>query len=244
MEAITSNKFTTIHLVAEVAIMSGMFYYFNKKINKLEKENEHIKKTYVDTFEDVYKKIELLKEGIVELEKQQLIKTQSHQNINKTMHEANTYTNTNHNLSTVSNIQTNKKETTSKQENKIKPTLVKIEVPINTPVLEKIQEEITEFNNISNNILDFFQGTNTTHISNISDFSEPAKVEVIDDDNKDSEENNEVKNEVKNEENNDISNDELSATDFDEINKLLEKDTQKVEKVNEVEKIETKNKTE
>ena len=32
MEAITSNKFTTMHLVAEVAIMSGMFYYFNKKI--------------------------------------------------------------------------------------------------------------------------------------------------------------------------------------------------------------------
>jgi hypothetical protein len=62
------NKFNTIHIVAEMAIISGMFYYFNKRIKTLESEMTHIKKTYVDTFDDVYKKIELVKTGILQLQ--------------------------------------------------------------------------------------------------------------------------------------------------------------------------------
>ena len=242
MEAIASNKFTTMHLVAEVAIISGMFYYFNKKINKLEKENDHIKKTYVDTFEDVYKKIELLKEGIVELQKNQQnmtrsSKVSSYSNIPIQPSSSNNTNNTN-------KIQTNNnkdtKETTHKKQNtnnsnNSKSSLIKTEVQINAPVFEQIKEELNDFNNISNNLIDFFQGNNNIKKQSF----EPAKVEVIEEDEEDEEESKEKKidNIVVNDIIEDDQTDELSSTDFDEINKLLEN-------TENTQKSETKNKTE
>jgi hypothetical protein len=238
MEAIASNKFTTMHLVAEVAIISGMFYYFNKKINKLEKENDHIKKTYVDTFEDVYKKIELLKEGIVELQKNQQQNMTRSPNISS-------YSNIPIQTSSLNNtnkIQNNKnhkdtKETTQKIQNTNNSktsSSIKTEVPINVPVFEKIQEELNDFNNISNNLIDFFQGNNNIKKQSF----EPAKVEVIEEDDEIIEESKEKNiDNVVNDIIEDEQTDELSPTDFDEINKLLEN-------TENTEKSETKNKTE
>ena len=99
------NKFNTIHIVAEMAIISGMFYYFNKRIKTLESEMAHIKKTYVDTFDDVYKKIELVKTGILQLQTtEQILKSSNISNSSNSPNISNSSNSSNSpNISNISN---------------------------------------------------------------------------------------------------------------------------------------------
>ncbi len=59
------DKYQTIHIVSEIAVLTMMFLHFDKKTKNMQAEIEHIKKTYISTFDDLYQKIELLKQGIL-----------------------------------------------------------------------------------------------------------------------------------------------------------------------------------
>lgn len=59
------DKYQTIHIVSEIAVLTMMFLHFDKKTKNMQSEIEHIKKTYISTFDDLYQKIELLKQGIL-----------------------------------------------------------------------------------------------------------------------------------------------------------------------------------
>jgi hypothetical protein len=250
MEHLTSNKFGTMHVIAELAVFSGMFYYFNKKINKLETENQHIKKTYVDTFEDVYKKIDLLKEGIIQL--QTLQNSQPNQ---QSFHQSN-HANKNQNTGQTKNIQVksthgdskttiqeNVKETSKKQQSSSeKVNLLKIEVPVQLPSFERLQQDLNQ--SIASDLMEFLQGSTTSQMDsvNITNITDPSKVQVLDDSD-DVNENNEHNDSInenskemnqkeaslnneqkvgKGEKDENEENQTLSQTDFDEINKLLE----------------------
>jgi hypothetical protein len=243
MEHITHNKFGTMHLIAELAVFSGMFYYFNKKINKLETENQHIKKTYVDTFEDVYKKIDLLKEGIVQLQSLQSQQTNqlfSQSNKPQGYNQDTVYKN-------IQNIQNKNTQIKSNQEVKpIKPqtsqddikeqhqqtkteqvNLIKIEVPVQIPSFEKLHQDLNQ--SIASDLIDFLQGSNATQSNSenitLTNITDPDKVEVLDDlDESEETKINEKSVEVSqnNEKNEKEESQTLSQSDFDEINKLLE----------------------
>jgi hypothetical protein len=60
------DKYQTIHVVSEIAVLTLMYMHFDKKIKTLEAELDHVKKTYVNTFDDVYQKMEVLKQGILQ----------------------------------------------------------------------------------------------------------------------------------------------------------------------------------
>jgi hypothetical protein len=249
MEHLTSNKFGTMHIIAELAVFSGMFYYFNKKINKLETENQHIKKTYVDTFEDIYKKIDLVKEGIIQLQSLQKSQPNQHsfrqpnQQTKNTEQTNNVQIKSNHEDSKTS-IQENVKETSKKQQSSSEQVnLFKIEVPVQLPSFERLQQDLNQ--SIASDLMEFLQGSTTSQDSvNITNITDPTKVQVLDD----SDDVNDSDNIVKPNESNreslkkevnqteislnkehkkvDIRDNEenqtLSQTDFDEINKLLE----------------------
>jgi hypothetical protein len=72
------DKYQTIHVVSEIAVLTLMYMHFDKKIKTLEAELDHVKKTYVNTFDDVYQKMEVLKQGILQSTTQN---TQNTQNI-------------------------------------------------------------------------------------------------------------------------------------------------------------------
>lgn len=59
------DKTQTIHIISEIAVITMMYLHFNKKMKNMQEEIEHIKKTYISTFDDLYQKIELLKQGIL-----------------------------------------------------------------------------------------------------------------------------------------------------------------------------------
>lgn len=59
------DKATTIHIVSEIAVLSVMFVYFDRRLKTIESNMEYIKKNYMHAFEDIYKKLELLKQGIL-----------------------------------------------------------------------------------------------------------------------------------------------------------------------------------
>jgi hypothetical protein len=60
------DKYQTIHVVSEIAVLTLMYMHFDKKIKTLEAELDHVKKTYINTFDDVYQKMEVLKQGILQ----------------------------------------------------------------------------------------------------------------------------------------------------------------------------------
>jgi hypothetical protein len=248
MEHLTSNKFGTMHIIAELAVFSGMFYYFNKKINKLETENQHIKKTYVDTFEDIYKKIDLLKEGIIQLQSLQKSQPNQHsfrqpnQKTNNTVQTNNVQVKSNHEDSKTTSIRENVKETNKKQQSSSEQVnLFKIEVPVQLPSFERLQQDLNQ--SIASDLMEFLQGSTTSQMDsvNITNITDPSKVQVLDDSDdvndvvkpnesnseslkkevnqKETSLNNEHKKEEKDE---NEENQTLSQTDFDEINKLLE----------------------
>jgi len=59
------DKASTIHIVSEIAVLSVMFVYFDRRLKTIESNVEYIKKNYMHAFEDIYKKLELLKQGIL-----------------------------------------------------------------------------------------------------------------------------------------------------------------------------------
>jgi len=59
------DKISTIHIVSEIAVLSVMFVYFDRRLKTLESNMEYMKKNYMHAFEDIYKKLELLKQGIL-----------------------------------------------------------------------------------------------------------------------------------------------------------------------------------
>ncbi len=59
------DRATTIHVVSEIAVLSVMFVYFDRRLRTIESNMEYLKKNYMHTFEDIYKKLELLKQGIL-----------------------------------------------------------------------------------------------------------------------------------------------------------------------------------
>jgi hypothetical protein len=233
MEHLTHNKFGTMHLIAELAAFSGMFYYFNKKINKLETENQHIKKTYVDTFEDVYKKIDLLKEGLVQLQAQQTQQSQqlfSQPNKSQPYKQDTIYKNTQIKSSQeVKPIQPQTSQDDRKEHHQQTKTeqvnLIKIEVPVQIPSFEKLHHDLNQ--SIASDLIDFLQGSNATQSNSenitLTNITDPNKVEVLDDLD-DSNESNEKIVEVSqnNEKNEKEETQTLNQSDFDEINKLLE----------------------
>ena len=59
------DKASTIHIVSEIAVLSVMFVYFDRKLKTIESNMEFMKKNYMNAFEDIYKKLELLKQGVL-----------------------------------------------------------------------------------------------------------------------------------------------------------------------------------
>lgn len=59
------DKTQTIHIVSEIAVLTLMYLHFDKKVKSLQAELDHVKKTYVSTFDDIYQKIDVLKQGIL-----------------------------------------------------------------------------------------------------------------------------------------------------------------------------------
>ena len=59
------DRATTIHVVSEIAVLSVMFVYFDRRLRTIESNMDYLKKNYMHTFEDIYKKLELLKQGIL-----------------------------------------------------------------------------------------------------------------------------------------------------------------------------------
>jgi hypothetical protein len=59
------DKAQTIHIVSEIAVLTLMYLHFDKKVKSLQAELDHVKKTYVSTFDYVYQKIDVLKQGIL-----------------------------------------------------------------------------------------------------------------------------------------------------------------------------------
>lgn len=83
------DKYQTIHVVSEIAVLTLMYIHFDKKIKTLEAELEHVKKTYVNTFDDVYQKMEVLKQGILQSSNQQQSPQPSKPKVFETMKQVN-----------------------------------------------------------------------------------------------------------------------------------------------------------
>ena len=83
------DKYQTIHVVSEIAVLTLMYIHFDKKIKTLEAELDHVKKTYVNTFDDVYQKIEVLKQGILQSTNQGSQKQSSQPKVFETMKQVN-----------------------------------------------------------------------------------------------------------------------------------------------------------
>ncbi len=75
------DKATTIHVVSEIAVLSVMFVYFDRRLRTIESNMEFIKKNYMHAFEDVYKKLELLKQGILTTQTMSQMNNQNFQDI-------------------------------------------------------------------------------------------------------------------------------------------------------------------
>lgn len=192
------NKFNTVHIVAELAIVSGLFYYFNKKVTTLEKEIEHMKKTYVDTFDDVYQKLELMKAGIIQLKSvDNMLKVDVNRDVNRDRLEKRE--------KKVEQVEKEKREVRKvSQDNKEVKEIRKVEQEVHSEKKSPtfIQIETFTVPNIKNDFYDFLQTPNK---------DEPAKVEILDDE--EEEYNKDEKQE---------SNENLDEKDIEEINKLLE----------------------
>ena len=239
------TKFNTIHIVAEMAIISGMFYYFNKRIKTLESEMAHIKKTYVDTFDDVYKKIELVKNGILQLQTtEQILKSSNVSNnisnsatnpqsffrqadVNRSYENVTQKSSTPINESTKSisnptNINTNNEikkgqEVLERVENNNQEKVVGSYIKIEVPNVAS--QLINNVQNVSSDIFDFFQGSTPQQRTS-------AKVEVIEDDEDIKKDEIDDKNDtnVANEKTEPENNEELNEDDLREIDSILLKD--------------------
>lgn len=238
------TKFNTIHIVAEMAIISGMFYYFNKRIKTLESEMAHIKKTYVDTFDDVYKKIELVKTGILQLQTtEEILKSSKSSNSsnsatipqsffrqadvnrnyeNVTQKSSTPFNETTKSISNPTNINTNNEikkgqEVLERVENNNQEKVVGSYIKIEVPNVAS--QLINNVQNVSSDIFDFFQGSTPQQRTS-------AKVEVIEDDEDIKKDEIDDKNDlnVANEKTEPENDEELNEDDLREIDSILLKD--------------------
>ena len=171
------DKYQTIHVVSEIAVLTLMYIHFDKKIKTLESELDHVKKTYVNTFDDVYQKIEVLKQGILQstIHNTQGIQTpKTSQNIippqelkpkvNETVKQVNF---DNFTIFDVKPIPSKKQEDSPKiqileEEKELSPNIPETK----TTVLEPISEESTESTEITE-----------TEITEIETLIEKGKIE-------------------------------------------------------------------
>lgn len=242
------TKFNTIHVVAEMAIISGMFYYFNKRIKTLESEIAHVKKTYVDTFDDVYKKIELVKNGILQLQTtEQLLNStnvsksnnisnsqpasffrqasvnSNYENItqktNTPINETTKSPSNMTNLNTNSEVKQLRQEVLERKENN-QEKIMGSYIQIEVPNIAS--QLINNVQSVQSDIFDFLQGSSPEQRTS-------AKVEVVEDD----EENEDIKKyeiddknntNVLNEKNESENDEELNEDDLREIDSILLKD--------------------
>lgn len=186
------DKASTIHIVSEIAVLSVMFVYFDRRLKTIESNMEYIKKNYMHAFEDIYKKLELLKQGI--------LTTQSMSQ-----------------MSNMSNMSNQSAPTISKsslspvtQQTKIG----KLERIQNIQNIEKTKEQDIEQNEID--VPQVQKRAFTTLISDLSILSpleqkdktkDSAKVEIIDEADNESNENKES---------------DITENDMNEIEKLIE----------------------